>query len=63
MNVGCIRFPCATNYHTPTIDYGRADKQTGHVIHETPKRFQRISKNEKKNCDSILMPTSIGGVV
>ena len=32
-----------------SMDDFRADAQTGHVIHETPKRFWRIFKNEKKN--------------
>ena len=41
----------------------RADAQTDHVIHETPKQIWFIFKNEKKNEIIDLMPTSFGGVV
>ena len=33
------------------MDDFRADAQTGHVIHETPKQIWRALKNEKKNRD------------
>ena len=44
------------------MDDFRADAQTDHAIHKTPKQIWLIFKNEKNEIID-FMPTSFGGVV